>query len=321
MEQGSLRCDVNVSVHRDGKQWGTRTEIKNVNSVRFIMNAVAFEMHRQIGVIEAGGDVTQETRGYDEETGSTFSLRSKEEAMDYRYMPDPNLPPLNTSEEKLTRLREEMPELLDATRDRMKLQYSLSPRDMNIVLRLEDASRSAPEKETIACPSAIAYFEAVAKGREPQIVANWMINELVNVLGDAPFYTNPVPAERFGELIDLVISDQITGSVAKALLAELAASSHAPDLAQVLEGQSEDKRSLYSLLKTRGQLSLDKDELRILCRDIVTDPKLGSEVEAVRKGKQKVMMRLVGEVMKRAKGRADAALATKMLQEELLTGK
>ena len=178
MEQGSLRCDVNVSVNRKGESWGTRTEVKNVNSVRFIMNAVASEISRQIKVLQEGGKVLQETRAYDETTGQTVSLRTKEQSMDYRYMPDPNLPSLDLSTERLRLLEHSLPELPDALRDRLKSAYpTLSARDLNVLIRLDN-----PEEQAQTHPGStgksesdtyINLFEQVAVGRDHQRTINW----------------------------------------------------------------------------------------------------------------------------------------------------
>ncbi len=326
MEQGSLRCDVNVSVHRIGEAWGTRTEIKNVNSVRFVMNAVSSEIQRQVAELEAGGTITQETRGYDEETGRTVSLRSKEEARDYRYMPDPNLPPLDLQDEVLGRIRSEMPESPDQLRDRLIERYGLSMRDLNILLRLDERAEeeeSSPQHQSGTQghhQPALAFFEAVAYKRNAQTVANWIVNELAGALGEqASFHRNPISAAQMGELIDLVEQKRITGSVAKALLAELAGPLPPADVAEMRSKSSSaidgEEAPLLSLLRQRGQLSLNEDELAAMCKEVVAD--MTSEVEAVRKGKHKVLMRLVGEVMKRARGRADAATATVVLQSEI----
>ncbi|KDN52827.1 Glutamyl-tRNA amidotransferase B subunit [Tilletiaria anomala UBC 951] len=318
MEQGSLRCDVNVSVHQDGQPWGTRTEVKNVSSPKFIMNAVASEARRQVQALLRGDKVVQETRAYDELSGETVSLRSKENAMDYRFMPDPSLPPLDITEEKLQHVRDALPELPDALRDRLVASYGLNGRDLNVLLRLDDGNDSgaldADSKEAAHHMTALGLFEDTAKGRDPLVVCNWIINELVSALGDRPFSRNPVSAQQLGELIDLVESKRITGSVGKALLSELASMPPSISMTTMEEAVQRPVR-LLELLRARGQLSLEADELQRVCADVVRD--LPQEVGLVRQGRTKVLMRLVGEVMKRARGRADAQGAAEVLRAQI----
>jgi aspartyl-tRNA(Asn)/glutamyl-tRNA(Gln) amidotransferase subunit B len=163
MEQGSLRADVNVSVRKPGEPLGTRCEIKNVNSIRFIGQAIDVEAHRQIAILEDGGVIRQETRLYDPGKGETRAMRSKEEAHDYRYFPDPDLLPLEFDDAYVDALEKELPELPDAKRARFIAEYGLSPYDAG-VLAMERASAD--------------YFETAAKGRDAKLVANWVINEL-----------------------------------------------------------------------------------------------------------------------------------------------
>src|SRR5208337_1353996 len=163
MEEGSLRADVNVSVRKPGEKLGTRCEIKNVNSIRFIGQAVDVEARRQIGIIEDGGKIDQETRLYDPAKGETRSMRSKEEAHDYRYFPDPDLLPLEFDDAFVDGLAKGLPELPDAKRARFISDYGLTPYDAGVLV-MERASAD--------------YFEAAAKGRDAKLVANWVINEL-----------------------------------------------------------------------------------------------------------------------------------------------
>lgn len=320
MDEGSLRCDVNVSVHRIGEPFGKRCEVKNVNSVKFVMNAIESEVKRQYALLERGEEVEQQTRGYDEETGQTVFLRGKEDAPDYRYMPDPNLPPVQVDEKTLQTVKEGLPEHPDSQRDRLKKDYKLSVRDINVLMRVGlEEDRRTPEAATSlrqGIDDAVAYFEAVAKGRNPQTVLNWVINELLNALNkrELPFQGQSVPPAILGELIDLVETGKVTGTSAKALLVELVAADASP-----LDGNS--KSPVLALLTSKGMLALGaagndgSSGLEELCAQIIDD--LPKEVEKVRKGNEKVVMRLVGEVMKRTAGRADAQQAREVFLKAL----
>ena len=203
MQEGSLRADVNVSVRPAGSsELGTRCEIKNMNSMRFIMQAVEFEAKRQIAILEDGGTVDQETRLYDPGRGETRSMRSKEEAHDYRYFPDPDLLPLELDAAWIDAIAASLPELPDAKKSRFVADFGLSEYDAG-VLTAEAANA--------------AYFEAVARGRDGKQAANWVINELFGRLNREGhgIEESPIPPERLGGLIDLVASGEISGKTAK----------------------------------------------------------------------------------------------------------
>ena len=202
MEQGSLRADINVSVRRPGEKLGTRCEIKNVNSIRFIGQAIEHEARRQIDIIEDGGSIVQETRLFDAKTGETRSMRSKEEAHDYRYFPDPDLLPLEMTQDYVGRLAEDLPELPDAKRARFIADYGLSPYDADVLIA---------EKESAD------YFESVAKGRDAKQAANWVVNELFGRLNkeDRAIVDSPVTAGQLGAILDLIKSGTISGKIAK----------------------------------------------------------------------------------------------------------
>jgi aspartyl-tRNA(Asn)/glutamyl-tRNA(Gln) amidotransferase subunit B len=202
MEQGSLRADVNVSVRRPGEPFGTRCEIKNVNSIRFIGRAIEYEARRQIDVLEEGGVIAQETRLFDAKTGETRSMRSKEEAQDYRYFPDPDLLPLELTQDYVDSLAHDLPELPDEKRARFIAEYGLSPYDADVLIG---------ERESAD------YFEAVAKGRDAKLAANWVNNELfgrLNKEGRA-IVDSPVTSEQLGSIVDLIKSGTISGKIAK----------------------------------------------------------------------------------------------------------
>ncbi|KAI7854614.1 Aspartyl/glutamyl-tRNA amidotransferase subunit B (Asp/Glu-ADT subunit B) [Circinella umbellata] len=205
MNEGSMRCDVNVSVHKQGEPFGTRCEIKNLNSIRFLSMAIDAEIERQIKLIEKGGQVTSETRGFDVAKKTTFKLRGKETAPDYRYMPEPDLPPLILSQDIIDSLAKELPELPDETRSRIIEHYKMS---------LDDAHSLLNE------PGSLTFFEKVCQGRNSQAVLNWTINDLFGELAkqEIPFMQSPVSIDQMGSLVDLVQDNKITGKIGKDIL-------------------------------------------------------------------------------------------------------
>jgi len=204
MDEGSLRADVNVSVRRPGEPLGTRCEIKNVNSIRFIGQAVDTEARRQIAIIEDGGTIDQETRLFDPAKGETRSMRSKEEAHDYRYFPDPDLLPLEFDQAFVDTLKSHLPELPDAKKARFMADYGLPAYDAGVLV----AERVQAD-----------YFEAVAKGRDGKTAANWVINELFGRLNKEgkDVTTSPVSADQLGAIVDLISNGTISGKMAKDL--------------------------------------------------------------------------------------------------------
>jgi aspartyl-tRNA(Asn)/glutamyl-tRNA(Gln) amidotransferase subunit B len=202
MDQGSLRADVNVSVRRPGDEFGTRCEIKNVNSIRFIGQAIEYEARRQIEIIEDGGTIDQETRLFDAKTGETRSMRSKEEAHDYRYFPDPDLLPLELTQDFVDDIAKSLPELPDEKRARFIADYGLTPYDADVLVA---------ERESVD------YFEEVAKGRDAKQAANWVINELFGRLNKEglAIYDSPVSSGQLGDIVDLIKDGTISGKIAK----------------------------------------------------------------------------------------------------------
>ncbi|WP_182417054.1 Asp-tRNA(Asn)/Glu-tRNA(Gln) amidotransferase subunit GatB [Bartonella sp. HY038] len=204
MDEGSMRADVNVSVRRPGGEFGTRCEIKNVNSIRFVGQAIDYEARRQIAILEDGGTIDQETRLFDAAKGETRAMRSKEEAHDYRYFPDPDLLPLEFSQELVDQLAADLPELPDDKKDRLISSLGLSAYDASILIT---------EK-------AIAdYFEEVAKGRDGKLAANWVINDLLGALNKAglSIEETPVSPLQLGTIIELIVEGTISGKIAKDL--------------------------------------------------------------------------------------------------------
>ncbi len=204
MEKGNLRADINVSVRRPGDDLGTRCEIKNVNSIRFIGQAIEVEAHRQIDIIEDGGEIEQETRLFDPDSGETRSMRSKEEAHDYRYFPDPDLLPLEFSQDYVDDLAAGLPELPDAKKARLIAEYGLKPYDAGVLT----AERESAD-----------YFEQVAAGRDGKTAANWVINDVFGRLNKEglDISRSPVSADQLGGILDLMRADTISGKMAKEL--------------------------------------------------------------------------------------------------------
>src|SRR5215471_15453067 len=208
MEEGSLRCDCNVSVRRSGEPYGTRCEIKNLNSVRYVMQAIEYEARRQIDILEEGGAIAQETRLFDVARGVTRPMRSKEEAHDYRYFPDPDLLPLVLDPEWVARLRAELPELPDVKKARFVSQYALSPDDAGVLVA---------EKETAL------FFERVAAGRDPKATAHWIMGDLFGALNrlGVGIEASPISAGQLGGLIDLIADSTLSSRLAKDVFAEM----------------------------------------------------------------------------------------------------
>ncbi|HSK38673.1 MAG TPA: Asp-tRNA(Asn)/Glu-tRNA(Gln) amidotransferase subunit GatB, partial [Arenibaculum sp.] len=204
MEEGSMRCDVNVSVRRPGEGFGTRTETKNVNSIRYVQMAIEYETRRQIEVIEGGGEIVQETRLWDTTKFVTRSMRSKEEAHDYRYFPDPDLLPLELDPAWVEEIRSSLPELPDEKKARFVADFALSPYDAGVLV----AERAAAD-----------YFETVAAGRDGKAAANWVVNELFGRLNreGRGIEDSPVSADQLGAILDLIAEGTISGKIAKDL--------------------------------------------------------------------------------------------------------
>ncbi|KAG8955526.1 hypothetical protein FRC03_011116 [Tulasnella sp. 419] len=300
--QGSLRCDVNVSVNRIGEPFGTRCEIKNLNTIKGLQVAIASEVLRHIDLLSKNIPVSQETRGFDEDTGQTFKLRSKEDAPEYRYMPDPNLPPLILTEAYIDRIRSSMPELPLQTSSRLQSQYGLNPRDTEVLLAM-NAGSDVPFDGEPAVGSAVQYFEEASKERDPKAVVNWITHDLLGSLShrNEAFSADAISVERFGELIDLVRKGTITGTSGKTLLRHLLT--------------TRSTEPLETLIDTLGLRAMDSSSLSDYCQKAIAD--LPREAGAVRAGNDKVLMKLVGYVMKLSKGTADAQATRAMLKDSL----
>ncbi len=286
MEKGSLRADVNVSVRRPGEPLGTRCEIKNVNSIRFVGQAIESEARRQIGVIEDGGVIEQETRLFDPGRGETRSMRSKEEAHDYRYFPDPDLLPLELDQAWIDALAAALPELPDARKARFVAAYGLSPYDADVLVA---------EKESAE------YFEMVAKGRDPKLAANWVINELAGRLNreGKGIAESPVSAEQIGAIIDLIGEGTISGKIAK-------------DLFEIVWTDGGDPRAI---VEERGLKQVtDTGAIEALVDAIIAaNP---DKAEAA-KAKPNMLGWFVGQVMKASGGKANPQAVNALLREKL----
>jgi aspartyl-tRNA(Asn)/glutamyl-tRNA(Gln) amidotransferase subunit B len=286
MEKGSLRADVNVSVRRPGAALGTRCEIKNVNSIRFVGQAIEYEARRQIGIIEDGGAVEQETRLFDPGRGETRSMRSKEEAHDYRYFPDPDLLPLELSAQEVEALRAHLPELPDEKKARFVGAFGLSAYDAGVLVA---------ERETAA------YFEAVAQGRDPKAAANWVINELTGRLNreGLDVAASPVSAAQLGAILDLIGEGTISGKIAKELF----------DLVWSEGGEPRE------IVERRGM----KQVTDIGAIERVVDEIIAKNPDKVEQARAKPTMIgwFVGQVMRASGGKANPQAVNDLLKRKL----
>ncbi len=287
MDEGSMRADVNVSVRKSGEPFRTRCEVKNVNSVRFVVQAVEAEARRQIAVWEAGGTVDQETRLFDPARGETRSMRSKEDAHDYRYFPDPDLLPLVLDEAWVAALKADLPELPDAKRDRFIREFSLPAYDAGVLV-MEQAIAD--------------FYETVAKGRDSKLAANWMLGDFFAALNRTGkrIEDSPVSAARLGELLDLITDDTINGKIAK----------------EVLEAMVETGEAPGAIVEARG-LRQVTDTSAI---DAAIDQVLNANADKLaeyKSGKDKLFGFFVGQVMKAMAGKGNPALVNEALKRKL----
>ncbi len=287
MEEGSLRADVNVSVRRPGEALGTRTETKNLNSVKFIMQTIEFEVQRQIELIENGGEVVQETRLFDTTTGMTRTMRGKEDAHDYRYFPDPDLLPLTFDDAFIDELKIGMPELPDEIKFRMVNEYGLSSYDANVLTE---------ERETAA------FYELASEGRDRKITANWMSVELFGALNKAgiELAQSPVGPNQLGGLIDLISDGSISGKIAKEVFSEM----------------FETGKDAKLIVDEKGlkQVS-DESAISAMIDDVLATN--SDKVNEYRGGKEKLFGFFVGQVMKASKGQANPGMVNKLLKQKL----
>ncbi len=289
MEKGHLRCDANVSVRLKGaEKFGIRAEVKNLNSFRFLKQAIEYEIARQVAIAETGGRMFQETRLFDPDTGETVGMRSKEDAHDYRYFPEPDLVPLRVSEQWLNAVRATMPELPSVKRRRFIEAYGLSDYDADVLTQ----SRAIGE-----------YYDAVvAATNDPKTSANWVMGDLTALLNtaDKPIDESPVSAKALGELIALIAAGQLSGKLAKEVLEKMFESGDTASVIMEREGLRQ--------ISDSGALGKIVDDV------IAANPK---QVEQFRSGKTAVIGFLVGQVMKQSRGQANPAAVKELLKSRL----
>jgi aspartyl-tRNA(Asn)/glutamyl-tRNA(Gln) amidotransferase subunit B len=289
MEKGHLRCDANVSVRLKGaEKFGTKAEVKNLNSFRFLKQALEYEIARQIGVLEAGGRVVQETRLYNPDLGETFSMRGKEDAHDYRYFPEPDLVPLQIGDEWLARIRSTMPELPGDKRRRFIEEFGLREYDAQVLTQ----TRALAE-----------YYEQAARvSGDPKLTANWLSVELLGLLkaSGREIEESPVAADRFGELVGMVAKGELTGKLAKDVLSKMSETGDPPRVIVEREG--------LKAISDSGELERIADQV------IAANP---GQVAQYKGGKTSVIQFFVGQVMKATRGQANPAVAKEILEKKL----
>ena len=289
MEQGSLRADVNVSVNKPGDELGTRCEIKNLNSFKYIHSAIIYEAKRQIKLIESGESINQETRLYNIDTGETRSMRSKEDAHDYRYFPDPDLLPLEIEDKWIEEIKSTIPELPDQKKNRFIKDYNLNEYDAGVIV--SDKATSD-------------YYEKVVKNRSPKLVTTWVTSELFSILNkkNLTIDESPVSHDKLGELIDNIESGKVSNRLAK----------------DIFEEMCETGKSPRDIISEKGlsQIS-DEGEIEKLINDVLSaNPE---NVEKYKNGKDKLFGFFVGEAMKLSKGKANPKLLNELLKSKLNT--
>ena len=289
MEQGNLRADINVSLRPVGSEvLGTRTEMKNINSFKALEEAIEYEIERQTEVLEDGGHIVQETRTWDPARGVTLAMRSKEEAQDYRYMPEPDLPPIITTAEEIETYRKALPELPDARRERLEKEYGLSAYDASSIT----ASRPLAE-----------YFDAVtATGADAKLAANWIMGELAKHLNGEgkTIMESPVDASRLGKMIQMISEGTISSKIAKDVFSAMWTSADAPE----------------KIVKDKGLVQItDTKELETIVQAVIfANPKPVTDYQS---GNKKAIGALVGQIMKQTQGKANPALVNQLLAAAL----
>ncbi len=287
MEQGSLRADCNVSVRKPNGDLGTRCEIKNLNSIKFISQAIQYEAERQVEILENGGVIDQETRLFDTSTGETRSMRSKEDAHDYRYFPDPDLLPLELSDSQISEIRSDMPELPDQLVERLISEYGITKYDANVI---------AEEKEYVR------YYENSAKNRDGKLVVNWMTSELFGLLkkNNIQFNQNPISPNYLNELVELIENKTISGKIAKDVFEIVFATSKSPKM----------------IVKEKGlEQVTDDSAIEVFVDQVINENK--DKVKEYLSGKDKLFGFFVGQVMKVSQGKANPGLVNKILKLKL----
>ena len=287
MEQGSLRADCNVSVRKPNGNLGTRCEIKNLNSIKFISQAIQYEAERQVELLENGEVIDQETRLFDTSTGETRSMRSKEDAHDYRYFPDPDLLPLELSDSQISEIRSDISELPDQLVERLISEYGITKYDANVI---------AEEKEYVH------YYENSAKNRDGKLVVNWMTSELFGLLkkNNIQFNQNPISPNYLNELVELIENKTISGKIAKDVFEIMFATSKSPKM----------------IVKEKGlEQVTDDSAIEVFVDQVINENK--DKVKEYLSGKDKLFGFFVGQVMKVSQGKANPGLVNKILKSKL----
>ncbi|MBR6267971.1 MAG: Asp-tRNA(Asn)/Glu-tRNA(Gln) amidotransferase subunit GatB, partial [Selenomonadaceae bacterium] len=289
MEEGNLRADINVSLRPVGSEkLGTRTEMKNINSFKSLEDAINYEIERQAEVLDDGGEIIQETRTWDPDRGITLSMRSKENAHDYRYMPEPDLPPIVTTPDELEAYRKDLPELPDARRARLEQEYGLSEYDAGIIT----GSRAMAE-----------YFDAVVgEGTDPKTAANWMMGDLAKNLNaeSKTIEESPIEAKRLAQMIALIDNGTISGKIAKKVFSEMWTCPDSPD----------------KIVKDKGLVQITDTKAIEAIVDAVLEANQKA-VEDYKGGNKKAIGALVGQVMKQSKGKANPQVVNQLLAKKL----
>ncbi len=289
MEEGSFRCDANVSVRpEDSQTLGTRTELKNLNSFKFVEKALAYEIERQIGVLAENGEVVQETRLWDTAKNRTVSMRGKEEAHDYRYFQDPDLVPLKIDEAWIGRIKSDLPELPDARKDRFMDQYGLPAYDADVLTGARELAD---------------YFEACAQAvNNPKLVSNWIMGSLLGLLNaeGKSIEETPISARQMAELLKLIDDEVISGKIAKTVFDEMVASGKTPK----------------AIVEEKGLVQVtDQSAIEVVVDKVIAD--CPDEVAAYQAGKKKLLGFFVGRVMKETQGKANPQMVNTLLKKKL----
>ena len=292
MQEGSLRADVNISVRKPGDEYGTRCEIKNLNSIKFIKQAINYEVKRQIEVLEDGGSIEQNTLLFNTSTGKTKPMRSKEEAHDYRYFPDPDLLPLEIDQEEIDNIKKLIPELPDERKKRYVDEYNLSNYDASVLTSDKAISD---------------YFDSVIKSdfslkASSKIVVNWITSELFSILNEnnLEIINSPIKPKDLGKLVKLINEDIISGKIAKEVLIEMFNTTSDPQIII-------DKKGLKQVTNT--------DEIEAFVDEVIEENK--KMVEQYLSGKDKLLGFFVGQSMKKSKGKANPQILNEIIKKKL----
>lgn len=289
MEKGQMRCDVNISIRERGaEKFGTKVELKNLNSFRAVHRAITYEIKRQILVLSEGGEIEQETRGWNDDVGDSYTMRGKENAHDYRYFPEPDMLPVEFTEEDIEEFKRNLPELPAARRERFVRDYQITEYDAQVLTQEKPCAE---------------YFEAAAsKSKAPKLVANWIVGELMRELSESghSFADCPLPPENLAAMVDLIQDGTINGKIGKTVFAEMFSTGKKP----------------ADIIKEKGlvQVSDEGAVLKFVEDVIAGNP---AQVQQYHEGRKNVLQYLVGQVMKASRGKANPQTVQKLLAEKL----